>query len=83
MKKNDLKAEYKIFCAFLKHVRRERNIRQVEVALKLQKPQSYVSKIESGERRVDFVELRYLCKIYGISVEHFEKQFEHFRKKVR
>jgi transcriptional regulator with XRE-family HTH domain len=43
----------------------EAGLTQVEVAQKLKCPQSFVSKIESGERRVDVVELNELAGIYG------------------
>ena len=39
---------------------------------KLGRPQSFVSKFESGERRVDFVELQHLAKIYRKPLSFFE-----------
>ncbi|MGD1025681.1 MAG: helix-turn-helix transcriptional regulator [Candidatus Sulfotelmatobacter sp.] len=36
---------------------------QVDVAKSIKRPQSFVSKIESGERRVDVVELGELAKV--------------------
>ncbi|TMB64967.1 MAG: helix-turn-helix transcriptional regulator, partial [Chloroflexi bacterium] len=44
---------------------------QEEAAQKLGKPQSFISKCESGERRVDFVELLEIAQIYGVSIEFF------------
>jgi hypothetical protein len=41
------------------------------VAEKLEKLQSYVSKCESGERRVDVVELLDFAEIYGKPIEFF------------
>lgn len=41
-------------------------LRQVDVAASLQKPQSYVAKIEGGERRVDFLEVLDLCSVIGL-----------------
>lgn len=37
--------------------RRESGLTQSQVAVALRKPQSYVSKVESGERRIDLIEL--------------------------
>ena len=48
-------AAYKLFLTRLRHARIMAGLTQVEVAKKLCRPQSYVSKCESGERRVDVV----------------------------
>jgi transcriptional regulator with XRE-family HTH domain len=50
-------SRYQKFLEMLKQARLDANLSQVEVAARLEKPQSYVSKCESGERRVDIVEL--------------------------
>lgn len=41
-------------------------LRQAEVSARLRKPQSYISKIETGERRLEFTEGLALCAILGI-----------------
>jgi len=46
---------------------------QVQVARRLGKRQSFVSKCESGERRVDVVELATLARLYGRPVTWFLK----------
>ena len=48
---------------------------QVEVAKRIRRPQSFVSKCESGERRVDAVELCQLAKVYGLNVWYFLPDF--------
>lgn len=45
--------------------RRVKNLTQVEVANRLGKPQSFVSKYESGERRLDVIEFMEVCKALG------------------
>ena len=62
------------YSAFLKRLRRARiaaGLSQTEVAGRLGKPQSFVSKCESGERRVDVVELTHFARIYGVAVTFF------------
>jgi len=41
-------------------------LRQLDVALKLGKPQSYVAKVESGERRIDLIEALDLCQVVSL-----------------
>jgi transcriptional regulator with XRE-family HTH domain len=55
----------------LKQARLDAGLSQVEVAARFGKPQSYVSKCESGERRVDFVELLDFISIYGKPIDYF------------
>jgi transcriptional regulator with XRE-family HTH domain len=56
----------------LKQARLNAGFTQAEVAQLLSRPQSFVSKSESGERRVDFIELRHLAKIYKKPISFFE-----------
>jgi transcriptional regulator with XRE-family HTH domain len=62
---------YAQFLGRLKQARVEAELTQVEVAHKLRRPQSFVSKIESGERRVDVVELTELARVYRKSLDFF------------
>ena len=62
--------------ALLRRLRLEAGLSQVELANRLRKPQSFVSKYESGERRLDVIELRQVCEIIGISLLDFVKRFE-------
>ena len=63
--------EYKIVLERMRKARLEAGLTQVQVAKKLGHHQSYVSKIESGERRIDVVELNKFAKLYGKSVSYF------------
>ncbi len=65
--------EYKNVVRKLRKARNEAGLMQVEVAKKLKKPQSYVSKIERGERRIDVAELSILAKIYKKPLGFFVK----------
>jgi transcriptional regulator with XRE-family HTH domain len=64
---------YKKATEQLKKARIEADLKQEEVAEKLGKPQSYISKIESGERRVDVAELKILADVYKKSLDFFVK----------
>ena len=68
--------QQKILQKLLRQTRVEANLRQVDVALKIGKPQPFVSKYESGERRLDLAELRLICKAMNISLEEFVHRFE-------
>ncbi|MEW5868518.1 MAG: helix-turn-helix transcriptional regulator [Chloroflexota bacterium] len=63
---------YQSFLEKLRQARLEAGFTQVEVAQLLEKPQSYVSKCESGERRVDFVELLDFARIYQKPIDFFQ-----------
>lgn len=60
----------------LKEARMDAGLSQTEIAKALKKPQSFVSKYESGERRLDIVELREICGLLKISLPVFVKRFE-------
>jgi transcriptional regulator with XRE-family HTH domain len=62
--------------ALLRSIRKEAGLSQRELAQLLKKPQSYVSKYESGERRLDILELRQICKTLGISLFEFTSRLE-------
>ena len=62
---------YKKFLARLVQARRDAGLTQVEVARRLGKAHSFLSKCELGERRVDFVELQQLAKVYGKDISFF------------
>lgn len=64
MPKSIYSKEYKNVIKKLKKARFDAGLKQRDVVLKLKKPQSYISKIERGERRVDIIELKELAVIY-------------------
>jgi transcriptional regulator with XRE-family HTH domain len=57
----------------LKKARVEAGLDQVAVAEKLGKTQSYISKIESGQRRFDVLQLKEFAKIYKKDISFFIK----------
>ena len=60
----------------LREVREIAEIRQVDLAKILGRPQSFVSKYESGEKTLDFLEVKEVCEALGISLQQFVKSFE-------
>ncbi len=56
----------------LKETRMEAGLTQSEVARMLGRAQSFISNVEMGERRIDFLELQVLAKIYGKSSPSYE-----------
>ncbi|MGQ9706970.1 MAG: helix-turn-helix domain-containing protein [bacterium] len=63
--------EYKSIINKLKKVRIEVGLTQKEVSKILKKPQSYISKIENCERRLDILKLKELASIYKKDLTYF------------
>ncbi|MDZ7881785.1 MAG: helix-turn-helix transcriptional regulator [Mycobacterium sp.] len=61
-------AEYQRLCALLRQLRRDADLTQVEVAERLGVPQSFVSKYETGERRLDVIELGHVAAAIGATL---------------
>jgi len=57
----------------LRTARLEAGLTQVEASKKLKKPQSYLSKIERGERKIEAIELGDFAKIYSKDISYFFK----------
>lgn len=49
---------------------------QVECSKALDRPQSFMSDVESGTRRLDIVQLRDLCKVLGVSLPELVQELE-------
>ena len=72
LKHSDYIRKYRAFLVKLRQAREDAGLKQRDVARALRKPQSFVSKCESGERRVDFVELLEFAKVYRWALSSFE-----------
>ena len=68
-------SEYTIFLSLIVDVRKRAEMTQADVAKALRKPQSFVSKYERGERRIDFAEFVRLCDILETDPVKFLKEF--------
>lgn len=76
MKKNLYTRNQGILQDELRSLRHEAGLRQQDVADLLDEPQSFVSKYEIGERRLDVLELRLICQALGTSLPDFARQLE-------
>ncbi|MEB3830529.1 helix-turn-helix domain-containing protein [Phormidium sp. CCY1219] len=77
MSKSVFTEKYTKFRRLLIQMRQANELTQVQVAQKLQKPQSFVSKYERGERRLDVVEFLEVSKALGVSPHELLRQLEH------
>jgi transcriptional regulator with XRE-family HTH domain len=83
MKYSNIKVQRAKLYTLLKKFRQDKGIRQVKLAEKLGVPQSFISKYESGDRRLDILELRQVCQAIGISLEEFIQTLENSLNEVK
>jgi len=76
VKKNIRLNQQKKLLVLLRGVRVEAGLTQSELASRLDRDQTFVSKYESGERRLDILELRQLCKAVGIDFVSFIRKLD-------
>ena len=67
----------------LRDLRLSADLRQEDVAERLRVPQSFISKYECGERRLDILEIRCLCELFGVSLQEFVSRLEDKLKDFR
>lgn len=65
----------RLLAALLRQVRTEAKLTQEQIATRLGQTQSYVSKYESGEQRLDLIELEAVCEAVGISLPEFVRRY--------
>ena len=73
----DYSPRYGHFRALLRRIREEAGLTQTELAEKLGKPQTFVSKSELGERRIDFLETMDFCAACGVTLKQFLERLKH------
>ena len=71
MKKTTYLAQRKKLLALLRETRTKAGLTQAELASRLHRDQTFVSKYETGERRLDILELREVCRAIGIDFKQF------------
>lgn len=73
MSKTIATKEYARFIEKIKKARYESGLLQIDVAKKLKRPQSYISRVESGEYRLDIMEVKKFAKLYEKDINYFIK----------
>lgn len=63
--------DHKYLVERLKRAREEAGLDQTTVAKLLGRTQSYISKVESGQRQIDIVELKQFARIYKKNLDFF------------
>ncbi len=68
MQKSQHTRDYQRMIEMLRTARKEAGLKQSDVARKLKTYASFVSKVESCERRIDVIEMAALCRVYGLDL---------------
>lgn len=76
MEKSTFTREYEILRTLIREYREAAGLTQVELAERIGETQSYVSKVERGERRLDLVQLRVFCEAMKVPLSTFVARFE-------
>lgn len=72
--------KYQRLLELLVGARKASGLTQEVLAKKLGRPQSFVSKIENGERRMDVVEFLFICEIIGADPNGLMGQVQALRR---
>jgi transcriptional regulator with XRE-family HTH domain len=68
--------EYAAVLRLLKTARKKSGVTQIELAERLGQTQSFVSKVERGDRRLDIVQLRTILLEFGVTLQEFVRKLE-------
>jgi transcriptional regulator with XRE-family HTH domain len=68
--------EHKVIADLIYQLRLAKGLKQSDLAQMLDEPQSFVSKIESGERRLDLVELLFILTKLDTSLLEFTNEMQ-------
>jgi transcriptional regulator with XRE-family HTH domain len=76
MEKTIYTREYETVLRLLREARDQAGLTQIDLAERIGETQSFVSKVERGDRRLDIVELRQFCRAIGLSLAAFVERLE-------
>ena len=69
-------AQHRRLVTILRDLRSKRGITQAKLAAQLKRPQSYVSAYESGQRRLDLIEVERIAKALGTTLGAVVRRYE-------
>ncbi|MCL4207645.1 MAG: helix-turn-helix domain-containing protein [Pirellulaceae bacterium] len=76
MEKTIYTAEYARLLELLRETREQANVTQTELAERIGRSQSFVTKFERGDRRLDAIQLRTICQALGTDLVSFVAELE-------
>lgn len=76
MPKTIHRREYAVLLRLIKEQRQRGGLTQTQCSAALDRPQSFMSDVERGARRLDVVQLRDLCRVLGTDLPTFVRAFE-------
>lgn len=76
MTKTIYRPEHTALLNLLRKHRKAAGLTQVDCSKALNRPQSFMSDVENGTRRLDIVQLRDLCKVLGITLPELVRELE-------
>ncbi|HYH63741.1 MAG TPA: helix-turn-helix transcriptional regulator [Urbifossiella sp.] len=76
MEKSIFTREYEAVLRLLRQAREAAGLTQIELAAALDKSQSFVSKVERGETRLDIIQLRTVLAALGVTLPLFAQRLE-------
>lgn len=76
MEKSIYTTEYVVLVELLRELREKADVSQVEMAERLETSQSFVTKYERGERRLDIIQLRTICQALGRPLTDVVRELE-------
>jgi transcriptional regulator with XRE-family HTH domain len=68
--------DYRVFLLLLRAIREAQGVSQAQLAALLEQDQTYVSKCETGIRRLDVIELRLWVNALGFDLMEFTEALE-------
>jgi transcriptional regulator with XRE-family HTH domain len=75
--------ERKLLLDLLRELRKQKGLTQDQMAKAIGAKQAFVSKYETGERRLDFLDLVAICEVLNVPIVKFAERFEIARKALK